>query len=321
MEYKFKVLIIGLGNIGMGYDINIQDPSKTLTHTKSFYYHKNFEIIGGIDKNIKKCQQFFDTYKIKCFTKLNLSIIKKNPEIIVISVPSNKTLDVLKEVINNISPKIILLEKPIYTNYKEIKEIIKDGERKNIKFFVNYMRLSDKNVYFVKEEILNWKTQLKGTAFYSKGLYNGASHFINLLNLWLGKIVKLRILKKGKFFNQIDPEPDFEIVFELGTVMFYAHSDINFFHNSIDLFGIYHRIQYEFDGKKTFIYKAKEDKVLKGYKTLDVKPIIKKTDFLSIQSKVVDNLYNYLTNKKYYLCSINQGLNTLKIINSLHRLI
>ena len=122
------------------------------------------------------------------------------------------------------------------------------------------MRLSDKNIYFVKQEILNWKTQLKGTVFYSKGLYNGASHFINLLNLWLGKMVKLRILKKGKFFNQIDPEPDFEIVFELGSVIFFSHSDINFFHNSIDLFGICHRIQYEFDGKKLLYIKQKKIK-------------------------------------------------------------
>ena len=47
-----KVLIIGLGNIGMLYDLNFQSKDKILTHCKSFYLNKKFKLVGGVD--IKK---------------------------------------------------------------------------------------------------------------------------------------------------------------------------------------------------------------------------------------------------------------------------
>ena len=49
MNKKFKVLICGLGNIGMGYDFELNNTAHTFTHAKSFYNHKNFRIIGGVD--------------------------------------------------------------------------------------------------------------------------------------------------------------------------------------------------------------------------------------------------------------------------------
>ena len=69
----------------------------------------------------------------------------------------------------------------------------------------------------------------------------------------------------------------------------------------------------DFDGKKTLLYKAKKDKILKNYKTLDVRPKVLTTDFMNIQQKVVDNLYYFLSKKNYHLCSVNEGLKTLKI--------
>ena len=42
---RFSATIIGLGNIGLLYDFNkTKDSEEFLTHTRSVYYHKNFEI-------------------------------------------------------------------------------------------------------------------------------------------------------------------------------------------------------------------------------------------------------------------------------------
>ena len=45
---KYSVLIVGLGNIGMGYDFK-KSNNIILSHAKSFYLNDNFRLIGGVD--------------------------------------------------------------------------------------------------------------------------------------------------------------------------------------------------------------------------------------------------------------------------------
>ena len=49
---KFDCLIIGLGKIGLIYDLNKK--AKFLTHVKSINYHQNFRLKGVIDSDVKK---------------------------------------------------------------------------------------------------------------------------------------------------------------------------------------------------------------------------------------------------------------------------
>ena len=51
------VTIIGLGNIGLLYDFNKKDNSNQyLTHTRSAYFHKNFDIKFLVDSDVKKIE-------------------------------------------------------------------------------------------------------------------------------------------------------------------------------------------------------------------------------------------------------------------------
>ena len=54
----FSCLIVGLGNIGMGYDINKKNIQ---SHSKSIEVHNGFNLLGGVDKSKKK---EFDLTKI-----------------------------------------------------------------------------------------------------------------------------------------------------------------------------------------------------------------------------------------------------------------
>ena len=46
------------------------------------------------------------------------------------------------------------------------------------------------------------------------GLYNSGSHFINLLEFWLGNYEKIQLIDRGRLFNEKDIEPEFLIEFE-----------------------------------------------------------------------------------------------------------
>ena len=47
-----RITVIGLGKIGLEYDYNKKN--FFLTHSKALFYHKNFDLLCGVDKNIKQ---------------------------------------------------------------------------------------------------------------------------------------------------------------------------------------------------------------------------------------------------------------------------
>ena len=55
-----KVLIVGLGNIGLLYDLNKR---MQLTHASAFFKNKSFKIIGGVDKSKKILRIFKKKFK------------------------------------------------------------------------------------------------------------------------------------------------------------------------------------------------------------------------------------------------------------------
>ena len=45
----YSVLLLGLGQIGMGYDYDAADNTLVLTHARAFFEHPAFVLSGGID--------------------------------------------------------------------------------------------------------------------------------------------------------------------------------------------------------------------------------------------------------------------------------
>ena len=53
-----KSYVIGLGNIGMLYDLNRKNSNNILTHCHAIHSHPNFELIGACDPNPKARKSF-----------------------------------------------------------------------------------------------------------------------------------------------------------------------------------------------------------------------------------------------------------------------
>ena len=93
-------MIVGLGNIGMGYDFNIKSSKIVMTHCKAFSLHPNFNIVAGVDKDIKKKPLFEKRFKASFYTSIKIALKNYKPEIVVISVntkdiDSNKKIELL----------------------------------------------------------------------------------------------------------------------------------------------------------------------------------------------------------------------------------
>ena len=55
---KKRAFIIGLGNIGMMYDYNINKKDIALTHANALSNNKNFTLVGAYDNDLKKRKLF-----------------------------------------------------------------------------------------------------------------------------------------------------------------------------------------------------------------------------------------------------------------------
>ena len=175
----YKSIIIGLGQIGMGYDLEHQK-DKVYTHAKAFYKSHDFELIAGVDSSKTKRDLFEKKYKANTYLNIESAIKVNQADVIIIASPTEKHYPILKEILNCSLPKAILCEKPLAYDIYDAEEMVNLSKKYRVKLFVNYMRRSDPAVIEIKKKIDSKKilTPLKGVVWYSKGfIHNGSTFF------------------------------------------------------------------------------------------------------------------------------------------------
>lgn len=311
---KYKCLVIGLGKISMFYDAKIKT---FLTHCKSIKKHNFFELVGGVDKDLKKKVFFEKKFKSKFYSNLNEALNKCSPDVIIIATNTNTHYQVFKEIIKKSKPKIILFEKPLTPELSKSEEIIKLAKIKKIKVFVNYTRISDVSSKSISKIIQNSPSkEFKIFVHYSKGLYNSCSHFISLVKFWFKDIGKIKWKKKIRSIEKIkDIDVDFKLSTKNTEIEFTSTKYENYSHNSIIIFGNDFKIEYMHNGTEIKYFKRVYDRNLSEYNLNFVKFI--KNNFDEYQLNVYNNLHNFFLKKKYQLFNGDESLKIEKIFNKL----
>ena len=144
-----KVLIVGLGSIGLEYDLKLDPTNYIYTHSRSFAKSKFFDLVGAIDTDPKKRKIFSQHYSCPTFSSIKTASENVNPDL-VCSVPTKMHLQIVEEVILAFKPRAILLEKPISYDLNQSIEIAEMCLNNKIDLFVNFYRRSDPGVLKVK---------------------------------------------------------------------------------------------------------------------------------------------------------------------------
>jgi predicted dehydrogenase len=310
-------LIIGLGQVGMGYDYKKNNNKLILTHANAINKHPEFNLIGGVDLSSEKRENFEKLYNKLTFSDLDLALEKLKPTLVVIATPTETHSSVLAKVIKLSKPKIILCEKPLSYDFNSAKNIVKMCNQADIKLFVNYMRSVDVGALEIKRRIEAGEIEypIKANVWYSKGLFNNGSHFLNLLNFWLGDTVSIKLLKLERFYSKLDPEPDFKVEFRGGTAIFRSGWEEAFSHHSIEFICSTGRLLYDYGGKSIEWHAVIDDKDFSGYKILTRKKEVISNSMSIYQMEVYNNIFKYLKNNKTTLTTGSQALDTLKSLN------
>lgn len=308
------VLIIGLGKIGMEYDINIPDSNIVYSHSRAFSMHPGFEVLGAVDPSALKCKIFSEKYLKPSYNSVSDALSVLNPQVVVIAAPTNYHKSILCEILEFSSPEAILCEKPLSYSVKEAGEMLELCELKGVKLFVNYIRRSDPGSIFIRDLISSGKIgkKFKGIAWYSKGFIHNGSHFFNLLEYWLGPCKDSSIISKGRLWQDHDPEPDVYVEFEKGTIAFISAWEESFSHYALELISDNGRIRYEKGGELILLEKTRTDPNLPNYTVLSGLPEIISNTMERYQLNVVEQLFHALSNKEASICNGIDAYETMK---------
>ena len=313
---KIETIIIGFGKIAYGY--NEYNKKDILTHYRSLYKNKKFKLSAFVEPNNERRKKIVKKLRIKGYANLSLLKNKVFPKFAIICSPTNSHTKIIKELIKeHKSIKTILCEKPFGNNYYQSQKVVNELKKKNIKLFINYMRISDPGVIKVKKIInKNFKKQTKGIVFYDGSTLNQASHLINLLQYWFGNVNGIKKIQLDKK-KQLSKGTSFTLKFKETNIVFIGLNIENFSYASIELISPNGRIEYSERGERITYQKAILDKTFGEDYLPDPKKTVIYNDINNYQLNVLKEIYSNFKNKKSHLCSGDKAIETLKVMNKL----
>jgi predicted dehydrogenase len=313
---KYKVLLIGLGQVGMGYDYDVTDPGVVSTHAKAFASHPDFELVGGVDPDPGARARFSERYG--CFASSDLveSLNHICPDVVVVASPTEYHAEAVRLSLLHAKPKFILCEKPLAYSLEEAEAMVAACRKANCLLHVNYLRRVEPGVLEIKRRLEDGSiaTPVKGVLWYSKGLLHSGSHFSNLLEFWLGPIESFKIINRGRAWADEDLEPDIQVRFAAGEVSFLAAKEEHFSHHEIQLVAPNGCLRYEQGGAKILWQAAASDPDFPEYTILSLPGEKIATESWRLQWHVADNVSACLRGESSSLCGADAALQTLEVI-------
>lgn len=315
----FKALIVGLGQIGMGYDLSL-DAECIYSHARAFTTHPNFELIGGVDPDAERCAAFERAYACPAYASIGAALAAQVPDVVAIATPTYAHQPALMEVLEHSRPLAILCEKPLAYDLDAAQAMVDACASKGVALYVNYIRRSDPGAVEVGRRIAAGAIEapLKGVVWYSKGLRHNGSHFLNLLEYWLGSVLKTAVIQPGRALPDGDSEPDLDITFERGRAVFLAAREEDFSHYTVELMAANGRLRYEQGGARIEWQPVAKDGRLDGYKRLAELPEEIPSDMGRYQWNVADQFAAALQGRTAQLCTGVEALASLSGIAALN---
>jgi predicted dehydrogenase len=259
-QTKIQVALIGLGKIGCRYDLG----SKThvLTHASAISANDAFELVAAVEIIPGYVDDFKKHYSAPVFTSINEMLDAFKPQLIVIATPTNTHVKILEQILGSPKLKAVLCEKPISEDVYQATRIVKQFEELKIDLVLNYQRRSAQPTIELKRLISgkHLGAFLGGSAFYSGGYFNSASHLVDLLE-WVFEATAL----PSKLTQLTKLESDFGVnaTFKL------MDKDFHLQQIETDLFSIFEaqlhfekfRVRYLDGGNRVFIDELQTNKI------------------------------------------------------------
>ena len=311
----FRTVLIGLGNIGLKYDINKSKEDFIQTHARAFTLNPGFDLLAGVDINSQTCSSFTESYNIKSYIDLEYALLEVKPDLVILSVPTHKQLETIKKIVNCFLPKSILCEKPMGGSVDHGLKILNVCRENNINLYVNYVRRSLPAAKEIKNRIQSnvIKAPIKSVIWYSKGISHNGSHFINLMEYWFGKCIDIKLISKGREYKDFGFEPQVYIKFKNAESILIPAWEESYSHYTIEIISASGRLYWN---QNTLEWKGLDSSnSMDNHVFLsDISEAIF-TGSNKYQKYVADELYSAMMERPNSIASGDEALETLETLD------
>jgi predicted dehydrogenase len=295
---------------------------KFSSHAQALTVHKKINWNYLIEPDKRLLVKANDQWGIKyVFDSLDALGPKNDIEIIVFAeTPNNNRLDIIKQFKNT---KGIVFEKPVAVDLYNELEIMQYCKENNIVTAVNYSRRFSKSMQDIKLKIEELIGHFQcGFAVYCNGYKNNASHLIDLIIYYFGKIDVARCLQDFLPNEQKNINPAFDIFLRNNKSISFKSVDPNFYReNMIDIWGSRGRLSMIQESSICLLYELKQNRLITNNKELqNDKPRIFSIDLGDALYNLYDNLcFSIKNGEKASLCSLNEAIKTSLVIDAIDR--
>lgn len=329
-----KALLVGLGQIGCGYDIDVpfvpdkpQSGPFTYTHARALMCHPDVDFLGAIDPSTVARNTFSSVYNLPAFDDISGFLQHFNDaivDLIVFAVPPSLQPSMVGRYLSILNPRILLLEKPLAVCNEDARFLYDMcSKKKNLLVAVNYIRRFLPSVLDCKSLLIQGQLGefLHGSLVYGKGLLSNASHFVNLAEYWLGPLQLKSVLDIGPHAFGFDRESSIILNSECyAKSSIYVHSigTSGLRAGELDLWFSNGRLLWSNDGGSIHIWGLDASPSSDTYCSLSARARVIASGLEHYQHLVLDNVLRHYSNPTHVplQCDLDSGLTTLKLLNS-----
>lgn len=310
---KFNALIIGSGQIGAFFD----DPKSqdVLTHAHAYLKHKDFTLLGFVDKDLKKANQAAKIWGTRAYASADEAFLsEKKIDVVSLCLPDMLHYSALKEIAKR-DVKLVFAEKPLTLNLKEAKEIVDLYKKRNILLLVNYSRRFTPEITDLADKIRAGKfgDLVWGSALYGKGLLHNGTHMIDLIRLLVGEINAA--CQEGNICDFTEEDPTFSAELKMkdsGKIHLTAVDSRLYSIFELDLIFTKGRVRLTDSANSIEYYRSSKSNKFKGYQFLEKQKTIT-TSLSKSMLEAVDNVSRVLVQRAELACSGKQACLDMQI--------
>jgi predicted dehydrogenase len=308
---------VGLGNVGCAYDFNRAD--LVTTHARAYTEHPAFNLVGAVDSSQERRDHYSQQYTGKTCATVDELFKQQRIDIVSLCVPTEYHFDLFKHVLEYDVP-IILCEKPLASTLEEAEAMLSLAADKKTVVAVNYMRrflpeTKELKALIDSQPLGDFE---QGLVVYSGGIFNSASHFVDLLTCFFG--APSQSLCQKNYGGQ-DPECDFELLWQKASqasaISFRSHRSKHYANNEFELFFSEGSIRYVGGGQRIEIRRKQENPLFEGYACLNFEGEEIKTNLGRYQYYVLDELYRSYITGTVPISNAESAMQTLKIVSAI----
>lgn len=203
-----RVLIVGCGNIAGAFDFGRAANELPYTHAGAFTHDGRFILAACVEPDEKRRRAFMEVWGISTgFASIDEVVdFKSQFDVISICSPTSCHAHDL-EMALHLKPKLIFGEKPITAALAETEHLVAECRKANILLAVNHTRRWDPDISRLQADMQagRWGRLRSAVGLYNKGILNNGSHMLDLLHLFVGPMVIIKVGKPTQDFFPDDP--------------------------------------------------------------------------------------------------------------------